>query len=113
MWVKILTLNTDCSGEKQATAPTLRISTNIDPWMRSPQNFGTTRARPENRYQAITDVETENAISAPAATPRIPNDGIGPMPSASEPPITIWQNADDRIRNEGSFMLPVPRRMAA
>ena len=35
------------------------------------------------------------------------------MPSASEPPITIWQNADDRIRNDGSFMLPVPRRMAA
>ncbi len=89
MWVKMLTLSTDCNGEKQAIAPTFNMSKNMVRWMRSPRSFGTTRARPENMYQLITATLTENAISAPAATPRMPKDGMGPMPSASEPPITI------------------------
>ena len=56
MWVKMLMVSTDCSGEKQATAPTLRMSTNIAMRIRSPRIFGTTRARPENRYQDITEM---------------------------------------------------------
>ena len=56
MWVKMLIVSTDCSGEKQAMAPTLRMSKNIAHWMRSPRIFGTTRARPENRYQPITEM---------------------------------------------------------
>ena len=113
MWVKMLTLSTDCSGEKQAIAPTFRMSDNIARWMRSPRSFGTTRARPENNTQPITAMLTENAISAPAATPRMPNDGMGPTPSASVPPITICSAADDSISADGSFMLPVPRRTPA
>jgi hypothetical protein len=49
----MLMLSTDCSGEKQETAPTLRISTNIARWMRSPLILGMTRARPENRYHPM------------------------------------------------------------
>ena len=29
------------------------------------------------------------------------------------PPRMIWQVADDSIRSDGSFMLPVPRRIPA
>ena len=29
MWVKMLIVSTDCSGEKQDTAPTFRMSKNI------------------------------------------------------------------------------------
>ena len=29
MWVKMVTDSTDCSGEKQATTPTFRMSTNM------------------------------------------------------------------------------------
>ena len=53
----MLTLNTDCNGEKQAMAPTFRMSVNID--HRMPCSFGTTRARPENMYQPITAMLTE------------------------------------------------------
>ena len=59
MWVKIEIVSTDCSGEKQAMAPTFRISKNIAHWMRSPAVFGTMRARPENRYQPITQMLME------------------------------------------------------
>ena len=56
MWVKMLMVSTDCSGEKQATAPTFRMSTNIATRIRSPLILGMTRARPENRYQDITEM---------------------------------------------------------
>src|SRR6267143_214353 len=52
--VKILMVSTDCSGEKQETAPTFRISMNIARRMRRPRTLGTTRARPENKYHPIT-----------------------------------------------------------
>src|SRR6202012_421569 len=55
MWVKIEIVSTDWIGEKQAMAPTFRMSKKIAPWMRRPAILGTTRARPENRYQPITD----------------------------------------------------------
>ena len=87
------------------------MSKNIAHRMRTPRSLGTTRARPENRYQPATETLTEKAISAPAATPRIPKLGMGPTPSASEPPITTWQAAETSISADGSFMLPVPRRM--
>ena len=56
MWVKMLMVSTDCSGEKQAMAPTFRMSKNIAHRMRRPLILGTTRARPENRYQPITEM---------------------------------------------------------
>ncbi len=43
----------------------------------------------------------------------MPNDGIGPSPRPSVPPRMIWQTADDSISDDGSFMLPVPRKMPA
>ena len=55
MWVKMVTVSTDCSGEKQETAPTLRISKNIGHLIRRPLILGTTRARPEKTYQAMTE----------------------------------------------------------
>ncbi len=55
MWVKMLMVSTDCSGDKQETAPTFRMSTSIERLIRSPLILGTTRARPENRYHAITE----------------------------------------------------------
>ncbi len=55
MWVKIEIVSTDWIGEKQDTAPTFKMSKNIAAWMRRPLIFGTTRARPENRYQPITE----------------------------------------------------------
>ena len=36
MWVKMVIVSTPCSGEKHATAPTLRISKNIARWIRNP-----------------------------------------------------------------------------
>src|SRR6267378_3575172 len=45
MWVKIVTVSTDCSGEKQETAPTFRISKNMPRWIRRPLTIGVTRAR--------------------------------------------------------------------
>ena len=56
MWVKMLMVSTDCSGEKQEIMPTFRISTNIARRMRSPLILGATRARPENRYHVMTDM---------------------------------------------------------
>ena len=56
MWVKMLMVKTDCSGEKQAMAPTFRMSMNIGMRIRSPRILGMTRARPENRYQDITEM---------------------------------------------------------
>ncbi len=35
------------------------------------------------------------------------------MPRPSEPPSTIWHSAALRYMADGSFMLPVPRRMPA
>ncbi len=55
----MLMLSTDCSGDRQETAPTLRMSTNIARWMRSPLTLGMTRPRPENRYQPIADMLIE------------------------------------------------------
>ena len=49
-------VSTDCSGDRQETIPTLRISTNIARRIRRPLILGTSRARPENRYHAITDM---------------------------------------------------------
>ena len=43
----------------------------------------------------------------------MPNCGIGPRPRPSVPPRMIWQTAELRIISDGSFMLPVPRRIAA
>ena len=48
-------VSTDCSGDKQETAPTFRMSMNIERLILSPLILGTTRARPENRYHAITE----------------------------------------------------------
>ncbi len=59
MWVKIEIVSTDCSGEKQAMAPTLRMSKNIAHWMRKPRSFGAIRARPENRYQPMMQMFME------------------------------------------------------
>ena len=55
-WVKMLIVSTPCRGEKQAMAPTFSMSKNMVHWIRNPFNFGTTRARPENRYQPITEM---------------------------------------------------------
>ena len=52
----MLMVSTDCSGEKQAMAPTLRMSMNIAQRIRKPMILGTTRARPENRYHDITEM---------------------------------------------------------
>src|SRR4051812_15589611 len=113
MWVKMATVSTDCSGEKQDTAPTFRISKNIGHRIRRPLIFGTTRARPENTYHDMMDRLTTYATSDPAATPRMPNDGIGPRPRPSVPPKMIWQVAEESISSDGSFMLPVPRKTPA
>ena len=43
----------------------------------------------------------------------MPNCGIGPKPSPSVPPRMIWQAADESIISDGSFMLPVPRKIPA
>ena len=58
MEVKILTVTTDCSGEKQAIAPTFRMSKNIARRKRRPRIFGIDAARPEIRYQLITRMLT-------------------------------------------------------
>ena len=55
----------------------------------------------------------ENAVSVPAATPRMPNCGTGPSPRPRMPPRMIWQTAELSTISDGSFMLPVPRRIAA
>src|SRR5436190_24190211 len=81
--------------------------------MRSPLILGTMRARPEKRYHDIRDMLIRYAISEPAATPRIPNCGIGPRPRPSVPPRMICHAPEDRISMEGNFMLPVPRRTPA
>ena len=60
-----------------------------------------------------TSCSFENAISEPAATPRMPNCGTGPRPRPSTPPSTIWHTAEFSTIAEGNFMLPVPRRIAA
>ena len=78
MRVKMVTVSTDCSGEKQATAPTFRISKNMPRWIRSPLITKLTRARPDRIYHAMIDALIVNAISEPAATPRMPNCGTGP-----------------------------------
>jgi len=41
----------------------------------------------------------------------MPNCGIGPRPRPSVPPRMIWQTAEESIIIDGSFMLPVPRRI--
>ena len=58
MCVKIATESTPCNGDRQETTPTLRISPSTARLIRKPRTFGTTRARPENRYQPITEMLT-------------------------------------------------------
>ena len=75
--------------------------------------FSVSRLRPLTRYQARNSAPSENAVSCPAATPRMPNCGRPNSPSPSAPPTAIWIMAAAISVADGSRMSPVPRSTEA
>ena len=111
--VKIRIASTDCTGDKQATAPTRRMSTNKTRCSAKPCRCSVKRPWLRTRYHRKYTTPAAVARMCPKATPTMPRAGTGPAPSDRAPPKTICKTAVATSANEGARMSPVPRTMEA
>ena len=102
-------VNTVCSGEMQASAPTRRMSRSSSGCSGVPRTDSRTRARPLRRYRPRKAAPQPKAMTWPAATPAMPSRGNGPQPRPSAPPHSTWASATSRKVAAGTAMLPEPR----
>src|SRR6266850_2000683 len=102
-------VSTVCSGDRQETAPTFRMSKNMSRWNVKPLKFSISRLRPLTRYQVRNMAPSVKAVSWPAATPRMPNFGRPNSPRPNAPPTTICTSAVPISVADGIRMSPVPR----